>query len=55
MNEFLLLSKGESKDMGKARQYILANTFEAYLGAIYLDQGYDAVKNLLQMNFYFDG
>lgn len=41
MNDFLLLSKGESKDNGKARQYILANTFEALIGAIYLDQGYD--------------
>jgi ribonuclease-3 len=41
MNDFLLLSKGESKDIGKARQYILANTYEAYVGALYLDQGYD--------------
>ena len=40
VNEFLLLSKGEAKDTGKARQYILANTFEAIIGAIYLDQGY---------------
>ncbi|MFZ2204997.1 MAG: ribonuclease III [Minisyncoccia bacterium] len=40
MNDFLLLSKGEAKDMGKARQYILANTFEAYVGALFLDQGY---------------
>lgn len=40
MDQFLLLSKGESKDKGKARQYILANTYEAYLGALYLDQGY---------------
>ncbi|HJN62429.1 MAG TPA: ribonuclease III [Candidatus Parcubacteria bacterium] len=39
-NEFLLLSKGEAKETGKARQYILANTFEAIVGAIYLDQGY---------------
>lgn len=39
-NDFLLLSKGEAKDMGKARQYILANTYEAFLGALYLDQGY---------------
>ncbi|OGI63791.1 ribonuclease III [Candidatus Nomurabacteria bacterium RIFCSPLOWO2_01_FULL_41_21] len=41
MNEFLLLSKGEAKDTGKARQYILANTYEAYVGALFLDQGYD--------------
>ncbi len=42
LNDFLLMSKGESKDLGRARQYILANTFEACIGAIYLDQGYDA-------------
>src|SRR3989338_6864149 len=41
-NEFLLLSRGETKELGKARQYILANTFEAFIGALYLDLGYDA-------------
>jgi len=41
MNDYLLLSRGEAKDMGKARQYILANTYEAFVGAVYLDQGYD--------------
>ena len=40
-NDFLLLSKGESKDTGRARQYILADTFEAVIGAIYIDQGYE--------------
>lgn len=39
-NDFLLLSKGEAKELGKARAYILANTFEAFLGAFYLDSGY---------------
>jgi ribonuclease III len=39
-NDFLLLSKGEAKELGKARAYILANTFEAFLGALYLDSGY---------------
>jgi len=43
MNEYLLLSRGEAKDMGKARTYILANTYEAYVGAVYIDQGYDVV------------
>ncbi len=47
MNEYLLLSKGEAKDNGKARQYILANTFEAYIGAIYLDQGYDGAEKFV--------
>ncbi len=41
MEPFLLMSKGEAKDRGtKAREIILANAFEALVGAIYLDQGY---------------
>ncbi len=47
MNEYLLLSKGEAKDTGKARNYILANTFEAVLGAIYIDQGYDEAEKFV--------
>jgi ribonuclease-3 len=46
-NDFLLLSKGESKDIGRARQYILANTLEAIIGALYVDQGYDASKDFI--------
>lgn len=46
--EYLLLSRGESKDTGKARQYILANTFEAFLGAFYLDQGLEKVRQFLK-------
>lgn len=42
INEFLLLSKGESKDTGRARDVILADAFEAIIGAVYLDQGYAA-------------
>lgn len=47
MNEFLLLSKGETKDMGKARMHILANTFESFTGALYLDQGYDVCAKFI--------
>ena len=47
MNDYLLLSKGEAKDTGKARQYILANTYEAFVGAVYLDQGYDAAERFI--------
>jgi len=47
MNDYLLLSKGEAKDTGKARQYILANTYEAYVGAIYLDQGYEIANKFI--------
>jgi len=47
MNDYLLLSKGETKDKGKARQYILANTYEAYIGALYLDQGIEVVDKFV--------
>lgn len=47
LGDFLLLSKGEAKDMGRARQYILANTFEAVVGAIYLDQGYAHARDFV--------
>lgn len=48
MNEYLLLSKGEAKDNGKARQYILANTYEALIGAMYLDQGYEVTNKFIE-------
>ncbi len=48
MGEYLLLSKGETRDIGKARTYILANTYEAVVGAIYEDQGYDVAKDFIQ-------
>jgi ribonuclease-3 len=47
LNDFLLLSKGESKDTGRARQYILANTMEAIIGAIHLDHGYSAAAGFI--------
>jgi ribonuclease-3 len=47
LNEFMLMSKGEAKDTGRARQYILANAFEACIGAIYLDQGYEAAERFI--------
>ena len=47
MNDFLLLSKGEAKDKGKARQYILANTYEAYVGAVFLDQGFEVAEEFI--------
>ncbi len=53
MEKFLLLSHGESKDKGKARQYILANTIEALIGAIYLDQGYEVTEKFLTKNVLY--
>ena len=52
MNEYLLLSKGEAKDIGKARSYILANTYEAYVGAVYLDQGYEIAEQFIAKTLF---
>ena len=49
-NDYLLLSKGESKETGKARQYILANAFEALIGAAYLDLGYKECREFIKKN-----
>lgn len=46
----LLMSKGESKDTGRARQYLLANAMESIIGAIYLDQGYEEAKKFIIKN-----
>jgi len=51
VNDYLLLSKGESKDMGRARQYILANTLEAIIGAVYLDLGFEQAKDFIHKHF----
>ncbi len=40
LGQLLFLSKGEEKSGGRNRNLILANTFEALIGAIYLDKGY---------------
>lgn len=48
--DYLYLSRGEAKSGGKAKQLILANTFEAMIGAIYVDQGYAAAKRFIEQN-----
>lgn len=48
MNDYLLLSRGEAKDSGRARHVILANTFESLIGALYLDQGFAAAGGLIK-------
>lgn len=46
--QFLLMSRGEAKDTGRARQVILANCIEAFIGALYLDLGYDVTREFIE-------
>ena len=41
LGRFILLGKGELKEKGYEKESLLSDTFEAILGAIYLDQGLD--------------
>ncbi len=50
VDKYLLMSKGEAKDTGRARQYLLANAMEAIIGAIYLDQGYAVAEKFILEN-----
>lgn len=51
IEDFLYLSRGEEKDKhSKARLYILANAYEALVGAIYLDQGWEAADKFIKGN-----
>ena len=52
MNDYLLLSRGEAKDTGRARGIILANAFEAVIGAIYLDQGYKPAYDFIDAQLF---
>lgn len=45
--DYMYMSKGEEATGGRQRQYILANAFEAVIGAIYMDQGFEACKQFL--------
>ncbi len=48
VGEYLLMSRGEEESGGKDKDYLLANTFESILGAIYLDQGLNSCKSLIE-------
>lgn len=52
ISSWLLLSKGESKDTGRARDVILADAFEAIIGAIYLDQGFSAADGFIRAHIF---
>ncbi len=53
LGKFLFLGKGEEKTGGRDRDSILADAFEALLAAIYLDQGYEKIKELFEQEFEF--
>lgn len=52
VESYLLLSRGERMDSNKGRNHILANTFEALVGALYLDGGYDAAQQFVENNLF---
>jgi ribonuclease-3 len=47
-NDMIKLSKGEAKDVHRARSSILADAYEAFVGALYLDQGYTTVNTFIK-------
>jgi ribonuclease-3 len=51
LDQYIILGPGELKTQGQHRPSILANTFEAILGAVYLDAGFAQTQNLIQTTF----
>ncbi len=49
-NSYLRLSRGEKRGSERARQQILANCFESVIGALYIDQGYEAAEKFITDN-----
>nr|WP_263313523.1 ribonuclease III [Mammaliicoccus sp. Marseille-Q6498] len=52
MNELLLLGKGEEKTGGRERASLIADAFESFVGALYLDKGLDTVEYFLNKVVY---
>lgn len=50
LNEYLRLGHGEADRGGKYRKAIVADIFESFIGAMYLDLGYEEVKNFIYKN-----
>jgi ribonuclease-3 len=48
LQDYILMSRGERKDTGRAREVILANAIEALIGAIYLDQGFEKTRSVIE-------
>jgi len=54
IDDFLLLGKGEQMNQGKGRESIMADLFEAIIGALYLDQGLEAARRFFFSHFKGD-
>lgn len=52
LESFLLLSKGERMDTNKGREHILANTFEALVGALYIDDGFETARKFIEDSLF---
>ncbi len=52
LEAFLLLSKGERMDTNKGREHILANTFEALVGALYMDGGFEVARGFIEQSLF---
>ena len=52
VGSFLKLSRGEEDSGGREKDYILANTFEAILGSVYLDSGLKNCQIFLERNLF---
>ncbi len=51
---YMLLSRGERRDMmANPKLYLLANTYEAIVGAIYIDKGYDEAKRFIERTLFY--
>lgn len=53
LNEYVTLGKGEEKTGGRQKESILADAYEAVIGAIFLEVGYDGIRSVLQQHFAF--
>ncbi|WP_090793770.1 ribonuclease III [Pelagirhabdus alkalitolerans] len=51
-DRYVLLGKGEERTGGRKRPALLADVFEAFIGALYLDQGFDSVLSFLTEHVY---
>lgn len=51
-NEYILLGKGEERTGGRNRHALLADVFEAFLGALYLDQGMATCQQFLEKHVF---